>query len=231
MKEGLAGTSSMSSQDIDTLGCVMGGRPGVIFVGLMYMAIDKNAELHDKEKRVWLERGVADVRVDSMAEGIDQALQNEFLFIAINADTIDYLAELPILRDVTSSPILIATSDYSMDEQVLALQQGADSFGGLSETEQNMRMVSSILMRINERESRRRKVGRPFVILSRAKDLAVFSRITYRTESSRASVPFRLSSTVFLMPFLVPLAQETPSSSPRARSSVVFSITYSTFCS
>ena len=48
-------------------------------MSLQYMAIDKDIDLHKSESDIWLKRGVLSTRVDTIDEGIQCAMKNEFI--------------------------------------------------------------------------------------------------------------------------------------------------------
>lgn len=49
-------------------------------MSVIYMVIDKDAAVHDREKQIWLKRNISSVRVDSMTEGIQKAINNQYLY-------------------------------------------------------------------------------------------------------------------------------------------------------
>ena len=121
---------------------------------MRYMAIDQDKNFHDKESQAWTGNGIQSIRVDTMCEGIKHAKREEFLFIAINADNIDYMSKLNQLKNITSSPILIATSNFTIEEHALALKNGADAFGLIGKPKSNVDSVYAILDNINSRSLR-----------------------------------------------------------------------------
>ena len=91
--------------------------------------IAKDADFHKTQSDAWLEQGIGSIMADSMDEAIEHAKNEEFYFIAINADNIGYLPKLELLRVATASRILIATSNFSGKEYLEAISKGADAFG------------------------------------------------------------------------------------------------------
>jgi len=124
---------------------------GGVTVSIAYLAIEKDITVHDKEKALWHKCGVSNIRVDSMTAGIEKAINNQFLFIVINADNINYMPELESLRAITNDPIFIATSTFTIEEQVKALHNGADFYWNFSGSENNMKTILAVIHRINER--------------------------------------------------------------------------------
>jgi len=118
---------------------------------ITYMAIDRDTDAHYRESELWRAQGVGACRVDSMTEGIIKAISNQFLYIAINADTVDYAPTLHILRDVTHDPILIGTHNFSVQAQTQALRNGADFYGKFGRERENMDAALATIRRVSER--------------------------------------------------------------------------------
>ena len=122
-----------------------------------YLAIDKNGDIHERESKFWLSRNVSSVRATSMYEGIEKAANTQFLYIAINAENINYQSELPILRAATNDLIFVSTTKYTMQEQGVAVRLGADLFGQLSDDpNDNYTTVMNNINGLNERAKRRK---------------------------------------------------------------------------
>ena len=119
---------------------------------IKYLAIECNATIHERESTFWLSRNISSKRVPSMSKGIKEAARDKFLYIGINADNINYLPMLRLLRDVTHAPILISTTNYTMQKQTEAQNNGADLFGAISENpSDNHDAVMACINRLNER--------------------------------------------------------------------------------
>ena len=113
--------------------------------------------VHERESKFWLSRNVLSVRAASVCEGIEKAANNQFLFIGINAASINYQPELPVLRATTNNPIFVATTAYTMQEQGTAVSLGADLFGQLSDDpNDNYTTVMSNINSLHERSKRRK---------------------------------------------------------------------------
>ena len=122
-----------------------------------YLAIEKDDAIHERESAFWLSRNVASIRVSSMTEGIAEVMKNQFLFIGINADNINYIPQLPLLREATNDPIFIATSSYTMQKQAEAVNLGADLYGQAGETpSDNYDTVMANINALHERAKRRK---------------------------------------------------------------------------
>jgi len=117
-----------------------------------YLAIDDDISVHERESAFWLSRNISSIRVSSMSDGIKEVTREKFLYIGINADNITYMSLLRLMRDVTTAPILISTTNYTMQEQCKALSNGADLFGAISENpNDNYDAVMACINRLNER--------------------------------------------------------------------------------
>jgi len=124
---------------------------------LTYLAIEQDEEFYDKESQAWLARNVSSIRVSSMNEGIEKAMHNQFLYIGINADNINYKPKLKLLRGVTNDPIFISTSTYTMQEQTEAIYLGADLFCEISgNSSDNINACLTSINRLNERIRQRK---------------------------------------------------------------------------
>jgi DNA-binding response OmpR family regulator len=121
-------------------------------MSIIYMAIDKDTLDYEKEKLLWLKRGISGIRIKSMTEAIKKAMDNQFLYILINSDNIShYMNSLKILRDATNVPILVATSNFTIEEQTAVINNGADFYGRFSSPEENMSIILAIINNIAER--------------------------------------------------------------------------------
>jgi two-component system response regulator VanR len=123
----------------------------------MYLAIENNIAIHERESKFWLLHNVQSIRVSTMNEAIEKAMNNQFIFIGINADNVNYLSKLKLLREVTNAPIFISTSTYSMKEHRVANSLGADLYGQLSHNpEENYKAVMANITRINDWATQRK---------------------------------------------------------------------------
>jgi len=123
----------------------------------VFLAVEKNDKTCARESNFWLSRDVSPIRVSSMCEGIEKAVNNKFLFIVINAENIDYQPQLPLLRETTNDPIFVFTAVYTTWEQGMALSLGADLFVQLSDDpNDNFDSTMACINRLNERAKRRK---------------------------------------------------------------------------
>ena len=122
------------------------------------MAIDYDMDFHNRESVAWLEKGVGSLRVDSMDEGIESTRDEEFLFIVINSDNINYLSKLNLLRSISKSCILVMASNFTGKEHADALNNGADAFGVIDiDPKVNFNSINAVIkkasMKANLREN------------------------------------------------------------------------------
>jgi len=136
-------------------------------VAKIYLALEKSNERFNLFKTFWNVRGIDGIRADSMTEGIEKAIELEksavveLLFISIVADDIDFLPQLSILSNETTSPILIATSNPSTSEREDALNNGADYYGEYCDTpEENVNTVIAVLNSIERRSKKKKGPGK-----------------------------------------------------------------------
>lgn len=117
-----------------------------------FLAIESNVENNNRFIKLWNKYGVMIKRVDSIHEAIG-ILKNEqhFLFITINEDSFpNFINQLPIIRDITYIPILVATSNYTLEKEIQARSHGADGYGAFAEIpEMNIQTILGILESLN----------------------------------------------------------------------------------
>jgi DNA-binding response OmpR family regulator len=152
-----------------TLSAGMFYKPTRRFIMRYYISIEKNIEVFNFYKNLWSEHGITGIRAENMTEGIEKAIEiekskaDELYFIDIVADDIDYMAQLKILSNETTAPILIATSKYNEKEHHEALNNGADFYGGYCKMpEQN---IEGVISAINSIDRRARKSKQPSKVM------------------------------------------------------------------
>ena len=134
----------------------------------MYLAIEGDDAVHERESQFWLSRMFTAVRAFSICEAIKLVLNNDYLFIGINADNINYNPILRVLRDATIRPIFIVSSNYTKQEAGEAYCLGADLFEPASNRPEDnfktkMGKLQSLYMRT---KSSLRKSQKPQEIIS-----------------------------------------------------------------
>ena len=65
-------------------------------------------------------------RTYDMAEAVEHLPSDDYVFVGINGDTVDYIPLLKKMRNMTDVPILIIASDFSAEAETAALENGAD---------------------------------------------------------------------------------------------------------
>ena len=94
------------------------------------MAVDKDIAFHKQRTAEWEKYGIGTVRTNSMHEAITKLVHGDrFMFIVINEGSIpDFMAQLPIMRDVTNLPIFVFTNSYAIGKKIKAMDLGADMY-------------------------------------------------------------------------------------------------------
>ena len=117
------------------------------------LAIDSDFDTSSKYVLEWERRGVSMDCTKNMTDAIKMLKSgNDYIFIGINADVIDFMPLLSTMRSMTNTPILIATSNFTTEKEIAALEEGADLFARWhSSPEDN---VSSVLAHIMRKTTR-----------------------------------------------------------------------------
>jgi two-component system response regulator VanR len=138
---------------------------------LKYLAVDSNIELAYSEAEAWkTERGIGMDRVDTMTEAINMLMSNDYLYIGVNGDVTDFMPLLRTMRSVTNTPILIATTNFTTDMEVAALNDGADLFASYHKNSAgNIASVLAHIAKIIERS----KMPRPKTDVKIFRDLLI----------------------------------------------------------
>lgn len=141
-------------------------------MNMQMLAVDGNVEVSLRKQAVWQQYGISTVRTNSMQEAIKELSREPFLFTAINADNINYLPMLKIMREAAPTPIFIITANYKIKEQTEALLNGADAYAAFQENiEEHILLALAALQRYNERD---RQPKRPPIIIMTYEKLFVF---------------------------------------------------------
>jgi two-component system OmpR family response regulator len=129
-------------------------------MGIKYLAVDSDKELAYSEAAAWAERGIEMDIVDTMTEGIAKLMANSYLYVGINSDAVDFMPLLSTMRSVTNTPILIATTKFTTQAEVDALNNGADLFASFQKDvdgnispEGNIASVLAHITRMSERNA------------------------------------------------------------------------------
>lgn len=92
------------------------------------LIIDKDKRIFSTYQNAWLKVDISCVHVSYMQDAIELLASETFSVVCINADNIDYIPMLPMVRELTQAHIYIFTSEYTMKKNIEALKNGADSF-------------------------------------------------------------------------------------------------------
>lgn len=127
-------------------------------MSLPMLVVDSDIEVSKREQAASEKQGIFTVRVDTMQEAIEKLNKEDYLFTAINADNVNYLPLLRIMRDVSPTPIFIITSNFKMYDQVEALHNGADGYAPFqTNSDENIQSALALLHRYHERDRQRKK--------------------------------------------------------------------------
>jgi DNA-binding response OmpR family regulator len=125
---------------------------------LPLLAVDGDIDVYNRESATWEKHGVANIRVATMHEALEKLADEDFVCVAINADSVNYLPQLKIMRDAIPVPIIIMSSSFSTEREVEALYNGADSYNAWRDTpEENVMSAIAVLTRYAERSRQRKK--------------------------------------------------------------------------
>ena len=90
------------------------------------LSVEKNDFNFSNQLKTWEKQGFNLLRALNMNKAIELSCKNNLTAVGINADNINYLPQLTILRDCISIPIYVMTSNFSYDECFKAVESGAD---------------------------------------------------------------------------------------------------------
>lgn len=121
------------------------------------LAVDKNIKVSEEEQAAWVRHGISTVRVNSMQQAIEKLASEPFLFIIVNGDNVNFLPLLSVMRDMTDTLIYIIDSDHVTEQEIEALNNGADAYATFSgDAETNVQLALALLLRHNERDNQPR---------------------------------------------------------------------------
>jgi len=90
------------------------------------LAVDSDIENAKLFVFEWAEHNIKMDRSADMTEAIQYLSSNDYIFVGINGDTLDYMPLLKEMRSMTDTPILIIASDFTAETENAALENGAD---------------------------------------------------------------------------------------------------------
>lgn len=131
------------------------------------LAVDKDITVHEQQTAEWSKFGIETLRVDTMHEAITKlAHGDEFLFVAINEDTIpDYTMQIPVMRDVTNIPIFVITSSYSNQKKTYAISLGVDVYDPFNDYAKDNVLGALELLRLQSKWSNRSSASLPLLVI------------------------------------------------------------------
>lgn len=125
------------------------------------LVVDKDIAFSTNEQVEWRKRSIETVRVDTMKEAIEKLNKDTYLFITINADNVNYMPLLTIIRDSANIPILLIGTNPTGEEQAEALNHGADAFAFFQDgAEKNINLALAYVRRYTERYNEVKKPPR-----------------------------------------------------------------------
>jgi DNA-binding response OmpR family regulator len=131
---------------------------------MKFLDIDRNVQCVDTHAAIWAERNIGVHRVNTMTEGVKLLRSNNCMFVAINADTVDFMPLLRALRGMTNAPILIGTDNFTTKKEIAALERGADLYARFHEAPEDN--VSSVMAHVERITKRNREKIPPLQIIT-----------------------------------------------------------------
>ena len=92
------------------------------------LIVEVSNTIYTQQKDSWSKAGFTFSNAKTMQEAIKMITEDRFVIVVINADEVNYLSMLPVMRAATAEPIFVRTSKYSLDDETTALKAGADSY-------------------------------------------------------------------------------------------------------
>ena len=115
------------------------------------LAVDSDFDTANSYVKEWAKRGVSMDCANNMTEAIQKLQSDEYIFVGINGDVIDFMPLLSTMRSITNIPIMIATSNFSTEKEVAALENGATSYSLWHDSPADN--VSSVMARIKSKKN------------------------------------------------------------------------------
>ena len=124
-----------------------------------YLNIDSDFDMAVSHAEIWKKHGIGLDCVDNITEAVELLMANEYLFIAINGDAIDFIPFLNTMWNVTNIPILIGINNFDAQTEITILRTGVDSYAWFYNTkEDNIDSILAYTARKNEPYIRLRKL-------------------------------------------------------------------------
>jgi len=101
---------------------------GVVYMKEILLSVERDDFNFGTLLRAWEKQGFNLLRASNMNEAIKLARKTNLIAVIINADNINYLPQLAILRDCINILIYIMTSNFSSAECIESFKLGADVY-------------------------------------------------------------------------------------------------------
>jgi DNA-binding response OmpR family regulator len=130
------------------------------------LAVDKDTAVHEQQTAEWAKYGIGTALAGTMNEAIIRLARGEvFLFVAINEDTIpDFIAQIPIMRDVTNVPIFVITSSYTNQKKTNAISMGVDVYDPFNNYAQDNVLGALETLKLQNKWANRPSVPLPLIV-------------------------------------------------------------------
>ena len=126
-------------------------------MALKCLAVDSDFDTASLYVAEWAARGVSMDCTNNMTEAIQKLQTGKYIFVGINGDVIDFMPLLSTMRSMTNTPIMIATSSFSTEQEVAALANGADLYARWHDSPKEN--VDSALAHIGRKTARHDKIS------------------------------------------------------------------------
>lgn len=94
------------------------------------LLVDASSRLKTMTENFWRGTGhaVQLVQAHTMYAAIEIAAKSDFWYIDINADSVEYISVLPILRNSTDAQIIALTSNFNASDEITSYHGGLDMY-------------------------------------------------------------------------------------------------------
>ena len=128
-----------------------------------YLAVDSDLKIAYSEAEAWNKIGFKMERVDNMNQGIHKLMANDYFFVGINDNVTDFFPLLPSMRSITQNPLLIAAWDFKTEDEVKAINSGADLYAPFrKQPKENIESVLAHIRKIAEQNKTTRILSEVF---------------------------------------------------------------------
>lgn len=120
-------------------------------------ALDENYKSFDIGQKEFLLHNLSLERVPTMQEALLALSKQDYLLVIIIEDSVNFLPQLHIMRDLKPMPIIVMSTVYESETEMEALEKGADIYLQKPKTVQEFYAVCNALIRrckeLNGKES------------------------------------------------------------------------------